>query len=146
MPRAHRPFHRPKRQQALIRMRFAHALVRTVLLLALLVAGTVPDGMMRHAGEGGVRLVLCTGDGVKEVWLNADGSTAPAETEDGKNNGTPEPHCVQVVLAAADAAPILPDWHGLDLRSGDPALPGHQILHRQTAGDTRRSRAPPIPT
>ena len=126
-------------------MRFALPLLRLLILLALMLTGTVPAGMMRHADEDGIRLVLCTSDGVKEVLLNEDGSTAPAAAKDGQDNGMPEPHCVQVVLATTEAPSRLPDRHGLAPGCCDLAMPDDQIPHLQTDRDARHSRAPPIP-
>src|SRR5690606_40255804 len=45
-----------------------------LLLLSLVLSGIVPQGMMRAAGEDGVRLVLCTEEGPRDLWLSADGS------------------------------------------------------------------------
>lgn len=118
-------------------------LARTLLLLALLLAGMVPDGMMRQAGADGMRLVLCTSDGAQEVWLSEDGRATPVDPDqDGKT--AHKPHCVQVnLIAQAAVIPAAVPLSGLVL----PVLvsgAAHQVLARQVAGDTRRTRAPPI--
>ena len=128
-------------------MMFARLLLRITLLLGLVLLGTVPDGMMRKAGADGIRLVLCTGDGTREVWLTEDGETIPVE--DGHDNGHTDgtgrrPHCVQVTLASQDAPPPAPADRLLTLRPVERAQPLHQILYRQIADDTRRTRAPPV--
>lgn len=116
---------------------------RTLLLLSLLLAGMVPDGMMRQAGADGMHLVLCTADGVQEVWLSEDGKTTPVDPDqDGKT--AHKPHCVQVNLIAQAAA--LPAVEPLIVRVLPVAVSGatHQVLSRQVAGDARRTRAPPV--
>lgn len=43
------------------------------LLLALILSGTVPQGFMRSAADDGMMLVLCTPNGLTEVWMSAEG-------------------------------------------------------------------------
>lgn len=120
-------------------------LLLIALLLGLVLHGTVPDGMMRQAGpEGGLRLVLCTPEGTKEVWLTEDGEAVPVETGGHDSTGH-KPHCVQVALTFHDAPPPLGAPHPFILRPADLPRRSHQVLHRQVAGDARRSRAPPVP-
>ena len=52
---------------------FWRAVLSGLLLLALILSGTVPKGMMRVADGSGQRLVLCTSDGPSEIWMGADG-------------------------------------------------------------------------
>jgi len=129
-------------------MSFARLLLRFVLLLGLVLTGTVPDGMMRQAGpEGGLRLVLCTPDGTKEVWLTEDGETVPVEaaSEEGGSHDGGKPHCVQVALASQDAPPPLAEARVLELRPADPAQLPHQVARWRNIEDARRTRAPPVP-
>ncbi|MBU2867849.1 DUF2946 family protein [Pacificibacter marinus] len=44
-----------------------------ILLVALVLSGTVPQGFMRSAADDGMMLVLCTPNGPTEVWMTADG-------------------------------------------------------------------------
>lgn len=118
-------------------------LLLIALLLGLVLHGTVPDGMMRQAGpDGALRLVLCTPEGTKEVWLTADGEAVPVERGGHARSGH-KPHCVQVALTFHDAPPPLAEPRHFILRPADLPRQGHQVLHRQVAGDARRSRAPP---
>ncbi|MCG7624763.1 DUF2946 family protein [Epibacterium sp. Ofav1-8] len=51
-------------------------------LLAILIAGLIPAGWMPVTAQGGkVLLVLCTGDGPQEMWVEL-GDDAPAHEED----------------------------------------------------------------
>lgn len=122
-------------------------MTRTLLLLSLLLAGMVPDGMMRQAGPDGMRLVLCTSEGTQEVWLTDDGEVIPVE--EGQDHQPGEAahthHCVQVNMIAQAAA--LPEAAPREIRMGriDRAAATHQVPARRSAGDDRRTRAPPIP-
>ncbi|OOY11918.1 hypothetical protein BMG00_12640 [Thioclava marina] len=117
-------------------------LARLLLLLAVLLAGLVPDGMMRQASADGMRLVLCTADGVQEVWLTDDGKTTPVDPGH-EQTETHEQHCVQVNLIAH--AFSLPDIEPRNIAITPVVLAGisHQVLSRQVVDDARRSRAPP---
>lgn len=78
---------------------FARALLSTLLLLALILAGTVPEGMMRVADESGQRLVLCTSDGPREIWMGADGVAQDRAPLPDQNRETGK--CLSVTLALA---------------------------------------------
>lgn len=55
-------------------------------LLAILIAGLVPAGWMpMSAQDGKMLLVLCTGDGPQEMWVELDDYT-PAHEEDDHGN------------------------------------------------------------
>ncbi len=71
-----------------------------LVLAALLLMATVPQGMMRVGGEEGTRLVLCTGNGPTEIWLGPDGE--PIAPEDDAQDA---PHCVQV--QGAELPPLI---------------------------------------
>lgn len=120
---------------------FRGLLTRVLLVVALLLAGVVPDGMMREAGPDGVRLVLCTGDGTQEVWLADDGTTIPVDDEE--RSGSHASHCIQVNLitqtaSVQDGLPVH-DLSASEMLVGQ----GHQLLARQTSSNAHRSRAPP---
>jgi len=125
----------------------AAALVRIVSLVALLIGGTVPTGMMRisQAGEG-LRMVLCTPEGPKEFWLAEDGNVAPisdTRPQDGKDHAPSA--CVQITLMGLDRVSPGPDpfrWaHAFTL----PWRFVDQIVHRPARERPQRSRAPPLP-
>lgn len=88
-------------------MRLGLLILRSLLLIAILVAGTLPAGMMRVAADHGpgMRLVLCTDTGPQEVWMAQDGTVTPVKDEipqdEAPTHGTP--HCVQVSYFS-------PDW------------------------------------
>lgn len=52
---------------------FGRSFLTSLLLLALALSAVVPQGMMRVADAGGMRLVLCTPEGPREIWMGADG-------------------------------------------------------------------------
>lgn len=120
-------------------------ITRTLLLLSLLLAGLVPSGMMRQAGADGMRLVLCTADGVQEVWLSENGDTTPVDPDGDASKGH-KPHCVQVNLIAQSEA--IPSVHAPANQAVPLAAPPitHQVLSRQFTWDIQRTRAPPALT
>ncbi len=68
-----------------------------VLLLALTLAGTVPQGMMRAPDGVGQRLVLCTPDGPREIWMGEDGVARDHAPLPAQNHETGK--CLSVTLA-----------------------------------------------
>lgn len=77
----------------------AGAMLRVLLLVALTVAGSVPQGLMRTARADGMELVLCTPDGPKELWMTADGEIHEDQpTHEEEHSG---PKCLNVTLAMA---------------------------------------------
>ncbi|MCZ4351201.1 hypothetical protein O4H61_01595 [Roseovarius aestuarii] len=123
------------------------ACLRGLLLIALLFSGTVPDGMMRVAQPGeGLRLVLCTPEGISEVWLAEDGSVTPVENAPSGSDVDHTPtQCVQVSATwQAQTAPMPTPvrWarsFTLARRGGD------QIALWSRPGRPQLSRAPPVP-
>lgn len=123
------------------------AILRAVLLIALLLGGTVPDGMMRVAEPGeGLRLVLCTPEGTKEVWLAEDGKVTPVDdgpADDGEPHDPPV--CVQVTFIGPDGVPPEPapvrSFHSFTV----PWRVVHQVAHRPALTRPQLSRAPPVP-
>ena len=83
--------------------------LRLVLFCALVLSGTVPQGMMRQAGADGIALVLCTAEGPQPVWMTPDGQMLPGDrpVED-------PPH-------AAKCLPVTPALDGVQADSGAPA-------------------------
>jgi hypothetical protein len=118
--------------------------LRALLLIALTLAGTVPAGMMRVSGGDGLRLVLCTPDGVQEVWLAEDGTVLPdggPTGDDPSRHGAP--HCVQVALFAPDERPVRLAPCRLRLCPPGPAPAAHQVVPRPAPSRPQLSRAPP---
>ena len=126
-------------------MNLALPLLRSCLLIALVLSGSVPAGMMHASGADGVRLVLCTPEGTKEVWLAEDGTATPVEDEAPSDHGN-RPHCVQVSLHAADwtlPRPVPATWQH---RPASVAALTHQVSHHPAPSGPRLSRAPPLPS
>lgn len=88
---------------------FAPALVSGLLVVALLLSGVVPQGMMRVADAYGQRLVLCTLDGPHDIWMRPDGSLQDRAPAPGQNRDTGK--CLPVVLALAAVQADLGDLH-----------------------------------
>lgn len=120
-------------------------IARLVLLIALLASGMVPQGMMRVPDATGSRLVLCTGNGPREIWMADDGTvsdralspTLPAENGD---VGT----CLAVTFSfaavqTAVAALAVP----ADFSPFRPALTAPRAPHPTHRSPTQ-PRAPPI--
>lgn len=64
-------------------MPFLGTMTRALLLLALIGTGLVPSGFMRVSGPEGMRLVLCTGDGPQEIFVDARGAPIPDDDPGG---------------------------------------------------------------
>lgn len=83
-------------------MRFS-AFIRRIslalVLLALFLGATVPKGMMQVADAGGMRLVLCTTDGPREMVLAEDGTIH--EIPVGNHDGSGDSPCLAVSLSFA---------------------------------------------
>ena len=99
--------------------------------------------MMRQADDGGMRLVLCTGEGIQEVWLTPDGETRPVKPAD-TNDAAHKQHCIQVNLAFGEVQPQ--NVAGL-LQVAQPVeftTSTHQTLKRLNATTAGEPRAPPV--
>lgn len=119
-------------------------LLRAVLVLALLGTGTVPQGMMRAATGDGLRMVICTDGGLREVLIAADGTITPAGSQpdsDPDHGGMP---CLVISQTMPDHAPALCPAP-LPLPR-DAALTHHHDLHLPpaTAPPCAQPRAPPL--
>ena len=114
------------------------------LLLSLAFSGVVPQGMMRVAGEDGVRLVLCTEEGPRDLWLAPDGSMSERAPLPEKNHEVGKCLAVGYAFAAVQAA-ALADPGRADFALFRPVLtsahwPGF------TVDLSRAARAPPFST
>ena len=118
------------------------AVLSSLLFLALVLSGTVPQGMMRVADGSGQRLVLCTSDGPSEIWMDADGVAHDRAPLPDRTHETGKCLSVTSALAAvqgdlgARAEPVEFDRFRPDLTAPRPAAAPPQ--HRP------QSRAPPI--
>ncbi len=121
-------------------------LLRSLLVIALTLAGTVPAGMMRVSGGDGLRLVLCTPDGTQEVWLADDGTVTPVDEpgEDDSRGHRPS-HCVQVTLFADGGGGDLSEPIALGLRPASLPSVSHQTTRAPTPTRSNLCRAPPLP-
>ncbi len=121
-------------------------LLRSLLVIALTLAGTVPVGMMRVSGGEGLRLVLCTPDGTQEVWLADDGTVTPVdEPGEDDSRGRHPSHCVQITLFADGSGAVLSAPHALSLRPADSPPTAHQTTRAPAPKRPNLSRAPPVP-
>lgn len=120
-------------------MRARQLLLRSLLLIALALMATVPSGMMRIKGDGGMRLVLCTGDGPQEVWLDARGIPSTPEHEDHHS-----PRCVQVHLTAPVPG-FVPVVAQAELQRQSLAVAGRNQIHARLPFVWQSGpRAPPV--
>lgn len=84
-------------------------LMPALLVLSLSLSGIVPQGMMRVAGDRGARLVLCTDDGPREIWLGADGALRDEAPLPARNHDVGK--CLAVTLALVAAQNGASDLH-----------------------------------
>ncbi|MFY0311896.1 DUF2946 family protein [Leisingera sp. D0M16] len=77
-------------------------LASCLVVIALAVAGLIPSGWMPGTGQDGkVLLVICTGHGPVETWVDLDGEGGHAPTEQMEDRSCP--------FAALGAVALLPD-------------------------------------
>ncbi len=112
-----------------------------LMLCALLLRIAVPAGWMPGASGNGTAITICTGTGIAQAWIDADGKVHKG---DGKQPGQ-EQRCAYAVLGtAALAAPGAPD-----LTSADPArtsltgAPFHVAIGQGLAAPPPPSTGPP---
>lgn len=86
-----------------------------LLFVALILSGSVPQGMMRSAGADGMRLVLCTPDGPRDVWMTPAGDIRDTGSLPGRNHETGK--CLAVTLSLAAVQTGVGDL----VAPGDPA-------------------------
>lgn len=87
-------------------------LLRAVLVLALLGTGTVPQGMMRATTGDGLRMVICTDGGLREILVTPDGTVTPVDPH-------PENQTDDTAMSCLVVSPAMPDH---DLSHGIPSL------------------------
>lgn len=99
-------------RHSLISMTRALRFLRVLLLVPFLLAQFLAAGTMVQSGPDGPRLVLCSGDGVVEVVLAADGTLHPVDPAD---HGAGQDNCpwaallhhgVMADVARAPSAPL----------------------------------------
>lgn len=119
----------------------AGRMLRILVLVALMVAGTVPQGLMRMARADGMELVLCTPEGPKELWMTADGEVhEDRPTHEEEHSG---PKCLSVTLAMAAltywvaSLPMDAGYAAYQLETGDLGVV------RATVAAAHQPRAPP---
>lgn len=100
-----------------IRSRIAPLLI----LIALVLTAVVPQGMMRMADGDGFRLLLCTEDGPREIWLaSGEGPSEPVPVSDDSRETT---RCLAVTICfAAVQAKTLADAGQADFARFRPVL------------------------
>lgn len=119
----------------------AGAILRVLLLVALIVAGTVPQGLMRMARADGIELVLCTPDGPQDLWITADGENH--EDQPTQEEEHPGPKCLNVTLAMAAltywvaSLPLDAGYAAYQLETDD------LLVVRAPAAAAHQPRAPP---
>lgn len=124
-------------------------MLHALLLLALVLSGTVPQGMMRNPDPEAMSFVLCTAHGPQEIQLAA--LEAPAETP-------AEPPAGQLPEADHKPSPCLPvtlSFAAVQSWLGAPGSPAEFAAFRPEIGQQRpmpvpsspahRPRAPPVP-
>lgn len=73
-----------------------------LVVIALAAAGLIPSGWMPATGQDGkVLLVICTGSGMVETWVDLEGEGGHAPTEQMEDRSCP--------FAALGAVALLPD-------------------------------------
>ncbi len=117
------------------------AAARVVLLVALIASGVVPQGMMRVAGAEGARLVLCTGEGPREIWMAADGSVSDEAPLPSTNHEVSSCLAVSLSLAGLEM-PALPDFRPAE-RAPEPVLPARGLAPMRAPDPAHGARAPP---
>lgn len=118
------------------------AALRVALLIALIASGGVPQGMMRVAGAEGTRLVLCTGEGPREIWMAADGSVSDEAPLPSQNHEVSSCLAVSLSLAGLEM-PALPDFRPAE-RAPEPVPPARVAVVLHAPDPAHGPRAPPF--
>lgn len=119
-------------------------LLRAVLMLALLATGTVPQGMMRASDGDGMRMVICTDGGPRDMLITADGVATPAPP---KPDSGAEGHgmaCIVISQAMPDHDPPCCATPARLLRETALVAHRHLLLPPATAAPRAQPRAPPL--
>ncbi|MFN6951118.1 MAG: hypothetical protein ACK4NE_00785 [Albidovulum sp.] len=121
---------------------FLSRIATLLTLISLVLTAVVPQGMMRVADGDGVRLLLCTEDGPREIWLGSgEGPSEPVPVSDDNREST---KCLAVTIClAAVQAETLSDAGLADFARFRPVLtsafwPGFAV------DPSRAPRAPPV--
>lgn len=117
-------------------------LIPALLVLSLWLSGIVPQGMMRVADDGGTRLVLCTEDGPRDIWLGADGALREDAPLPDRNNEVGK--CLAVTLALAAVQGGADDLHRPAEFSAFVPDHGSVLAALPAAWSPAQPRAPPI--
>ncbi|MBE0412970.1 DUF2946 family protein [Yoonia sp.] len=118
----------------------ARRFLRLALLVPFLLAQLIASGTMAKAGPDGFRMVLCTGDGLVEVIIAADGTIHPT---DGENPVQHDPCPWSVTgnhaVFGSDIITLAATPLATDVSFGMQAVPAmHQSRHIRP-----QTRAPP---
>lgn len=119
-------------------------LLRAVLMLALLAAGTVPQGMMRASDGDGMRMVICTDDGPREMLIAADGVVKPAPPQPDSEAEGHGMACLVISQAMPDHDPSCCAAQARRLRETTLVAHHHLLLPPATAPPRAQPRAPPM--
>ncbi|WP_347312246.1 hypothetical protein [Defluviimonas sp. SAOS-178_SWC] len=117
-------------------------LLPALLVLSLWLSGVVPQGMMRVAGGDGTRLMLCTEDGPRDIWMGVDGTLREQGPLPERNHEVGK--CLAVTLALMGAQS---DATGLHRPAEFSAfVPGHSAARPvlEAAWRPAQPRGPPI--
>ena len=117
-------------------------LMATLALVAACIGGLVPSGWMPQAESGGrFSLVVCSGDGLREITLDAHGNPVEAQTPD---TAALESPCAFAGLNAAAyvARPLL---CGCARPGATAACTGLPCRHHRPAGPSRQPARPAGP-
>jgi len=118
-------------------------LMATLALVAACIGGLVPSGWMPQAESGGrFSLVVCSGDGLREITLDAHGNPVEAQTPD---TAALESPCAFAGLNAAATlpAPSFADAPGLAPQRHVPAYPAATIALPANPASPPGQRGPP---
>lgn len=116
--------------------------VRLILLVPFLLLQLVASGTMAEAGPDGLRMVLCTSDGVVTVIMAADGTVhpVPSDTHDQSQH---DPCPWSLTIGQAALISVLPD-PAVTLISADLVVSALAALGVQSSRHIRpQTRAPP---
>ncbi|MCV2879516.1 hypothetical protein OE699_11715 [Sedimentimonas flavescens] len=117
-------------------------LVPMVLLLSLFLSGIVPQGMMRVGDADSTRLVLCTPEGPRDIWMRADGSVSDQAPLPDENHEVSKCLAVTLALAAVQDAALAAHSPA----SFAPFVPDLAVSRPIVAAEWRpaQPRAPPL--
>lgn len=116
--------------------------VSALLMLAVLVTGLVPQGMMPvRDAAGHLTVVICTTEGLRAVTLDAAGREVPRGDEDGDRSPAPCLFATAIALVSGTGTPQQPSF-AVATAGLAPAPRGEPVV-RHTARPLG-ARAPPV--